>query len=356
MLQTKTIKVRIKDKHANRLNNMSRSVNFVWNYINELSQRSIRERGQFLSAYDLQKYTKGSAKTLDLNSATIQMVGSEYVTRRNQFKKARLKWRKSHGVGRSLGWIPFRGDCASWKNGQVFHNGQYFGVWDSYGLSQYKFRSGCFNEDARGRWYVNVVVDVEPKQSTGTGAVGIDLGCKEAATDSNGYGVKGREYRKLEEKLGNAQRTNKKKRTKAIHAKIKNRRQDSLHKYSRKLVNENAAIFVGNVSSLGLAKTKMAKSVLDAGWGSLKTMLEYKSAHAGIVFEVVNEAYTTQTCSSCGCLPDSRPKGIAGLGIREWTCDECGVTHDRDINAAKNILAVGHGRLAVGIPHYSRAA
>lgn len=78
-------------------------------------------------------------------------------------------------------------------------------------------------------------------------------------------------------------------------------------------------------------------------------MLEYKCDHASIVFKEVNEAYTTQTCSSCGAFPDSRPKGIAELGIREWTC-ECGVTHDRDINAARNILAVGHGRLAVGIP------
>ena len=82
----------------------------------------------------------------------------------------------------------------------------------------------------------------------------------------------------------------------------------------------------------------------------LKTMLEYKSEHAGVVFEVVNEAYTSQTCSSCGCLPSERPKGIAGLGIREWQCGECGVHHDRDINAALNILAVGHDRLAVGIP------
>ncbi|MDY0205277.1 MAG: zinc ribbon domain-containing protein [Pseudomonas sp.] len=63
----------------------------------------------------------------------------------------------------------------------------------------------------------------------------------------------------------------------------------------------------------------------------------------------VNEAYTTQTCSNCGVFPDSRPKGIAGLGIRELTC-ECGVTHDCDINAAQNILAVWHGRLTVGIP------
>jgi putative transposase len=110
-------------------------------------------------------------------------------------------------------------------------------------------------------------------------------------------------------------------------------------------------IFVGNVSNTGLEKSKMAESVLGTGWGIFKTILEYKCDHAGIVFEVVTERYTTQTCSSCGCLPDSRPKVIAGLGIREWTCSECGAAHDRDVNAAKNILAVGHGRLAVGIPH-----
>ena len=94
----------------------------------------------------------------------------------------------------------------------------------------------------------------------------------------------------------------------------------------------------------------MAKSVHDAGWAMLKTMLDYKCAHAGNVFIEVDEKHTTQTCSECGSKPDSRPKGIAGLGIREWTCDSCGEHHDRDINAAKNILAVGYGRLAEGIP------
>jgi IS605 OrfB family transposase len=329
---------------------MASAVNFVWNYINELSSRSVRERNQFLSAYDIHPYTKGAGKDLGLHSQTVQCIASEYVTRRKQFKKAKLNWRKSIGVRRSLGWIPINTGQAKWKNGQIFHNGHYFGVWDSFGLSQYTFRSGSFSEDARGRWYFNVVVSVEVEQSQGKSSVGIDLGCKESATDSNGDGIKGREYRALESKLGMSQRAKKKSRTKAIHAKIKNRRQDALHKYSRKLVNENAAIFVGNVSSKALVKTKMAKSVLDAGWSSLKTMLEYKCDHAGVVFEEVNEKYTTQTCSCCGHIPDSSPKGRAGLRIREWSCGDCGATHDRDINAAKNILAVGHGRLAVGIP------
>jgi len=351
MKQTKTLKVRVRDKHTPLLQQMARSVNFVWNYLNELSARSIRERGRFLSAFDMHPYTKGANKELGLHSQTLQEIAREYVTRRQQFKKLRLNWRKSGGVRRSLGWIPINTGAASWKNGQLYHNGHYFKVWDSYGLSQYKFRSGSFNEDARGRWYFNVVVEVEAAVPVGQDKIGIDLGLKDTATCSDGTKLEaGRFYRDLEPKLAAAQRASKKKRVKAIHAKIANRRKDALHKFSRQLVKRAGEIYVGNVKSSSLAKTKMAKSVLDAGWAMLKTMLEYKCDGAGIVFKVVNEAYTTQTCSNCGALPDSRPKGSAGLGIREWTCSACGVRHDRDINAAKNILAVGHGRPVVGIP------
>ena len=346
--QPKTLKVRIKDKHCYQLSQMAKSVNFVWNYINDLSYRVLREKGLFLSRYDLHPYTKGAHKDLGLHSHTLQCIAGEYVTRRKQFKKAKLNWRKSGGSRRSLGWIPVNTDASKWKNGQVFHNGNYYGVFDSYGLSQYKFRSASFNEDTRGRWYFNVVVDIDAKQGKGVSSVGIDLGCKEAATDSNGNSVVGREYRALEAKLGLASRAKKKKRVKAIHAKIANRRKDTLHKYSRKLVDENSAIFVGDVNSLAMAKTKMAKSTLDAAWGMLKTMLEYKCDHAGIVFEEINEKYTTQTCSCCGTIGPNSPKGRIGLRIREWACTECGAEHDRDVNAAKNILAVGLDRLAGG--------
>jgi hypothetical protein len=161
MKHTKTLQVRVRDKHTQLLRQMARQVNFVWNYLNELSHRSIRERGVFLSAYDLDRYTQGASKELGLHSQTLQEVSREYATRRRQFKKARLSWRKSIGVRRSLGWIPFKSGAASWKNGQVFHNGRCFKVWDSYGLGQYRLRSGSFSEDARGRWYFNVVVELE---------------------------------------------------------------------------------------------------------------------------------------------------------------------------------------------------
>lgn len=144
---TKTLKVRVRDKHAKTLRRQSAAINFVWNYINDLSFRAIRDRGHFLSAYDIHPYTKGAGKELGLHSQSLQVVAQEYVTRRKQFRKQRLAWRKTHGVRRSLGWVPVNTGAAQWKNGQVFFNGQHFKVWDSYGLSQHRFRSACFVED-----------------------------------------------------------------------------------------------------------------------------------------------------------------------------------------------------------------
>ncbi len=98
-----------------------------------------------------------------------------------------------------------------------------------------------------------------------------------------------------------------------------------------------------------LAKTTVAKSVLDAGRFMLKTQLKYKAITRSVVFAEVNEVYTTQACSCCGSLSASSPKGRAGLGIREWMCADCGTLHDRDVNAARNILAAGHSCLVGGL-------
>lgn len=350
---TKTLRLRIKDKHAKVLRQMAREVNQVWNYCNETSHRAIRERHQWLSGYDLQKLTNGFSKCdgIHIGSPTVQQVCEDYAKARKQFKKAKLRWRVSNTKSSkySLGWIPFKARALQYTAGQIVFAGQRLGLWDSYGLADYELRAGSFSEDSRGRWYMNVVVKLQAKASEATAAVGIDLGLMEAAVASNGQRIEGRFYRKLEADLGIAQRARKKRRVKAIHAKIANQRNDMLHKFSTAMVQQNAAIFVGDVASEKLVKTKMAKSTLDAGWTMLKTMLEYKSHQAGIVFEEVSEAYTTQTCSCCGAIPASSPKGRAGLRIREWTCSDCGSVHDRDVNAAKNILAAGHRRLAVGI-------
>ena len=347
----KTLQLRIKDKHASALAAMAREVNQVWNYVNELSSRSIRERQKWLSSYDLQKYTAGFSKCdgVKVGSATVQLVCEEYATRRRQFKKARLNWRVSNPKSpkRSLGWIPFKKGGAVYRNGQVKFCGMALSLWDSYGLGQYELRAGSISQDARGRWYLNVAVEVETSPGAGTASIGIDLGLKTAATCSDGQSFTGRLYRTSEVKLAKAQRANKKRQVRAIHAKIKNQRKDGLHKFSTRLVSENAAIFVGDVSSQALIKTKMAKSVLDAGWSMFKTMLEQKCHQASILFKEVNESYSTQTCSQCASIEG--PKGVAGLGVRQWRCS-CGAEHDRDTNAAKNIAARGLASLEAGAP------
>jgi IS605 OrfB family transposase len=310
------------------LSAMAREVNFVWNYCNETSFRSIQERHKFLSGFDLQKLTAGYSKCegVRVGSATVQLVCEEYATRRKQFKKVRLNWRVSSpkSARRSLGWVPFKAGGVKYKAGQVTFLGHKLSLWDSYGLSKFELRAGSFAQDARGRWYLNVAV------------------CSDGTELSSGT------YRQFEGALGIAQRAGKKKRARAIHAKIANTRKNAMHKFSTRVVAENGAIFVGNVSSQALVKTRMAKSTLDAGWSMLKTMLEYKSHQAGVVFREVNERFTTQTCSCCGDIPDSSPKGRAGLGIRRWTCSECGAAHDRDVNAARNIARRGLATLAEG--------
>jgi IS605 OrfB family transposase len=355
----KTLKVRIKDKHKPTLERMAFEVNQVWNVANEItthfSHLPVPEVGWLrtnFSAFDLQKDLKGikAERGFILHSTTVQEVIAAHHKARRQFKTDQLRWRVSGGARRSLGWIPFKSGAAKWKSGQIYFAGHYFKVWDSYGLSQFAFRSGSFSQDARGRWYFNIVVEVAQTTSSAIGQVGVDLGLKEVATCSNGLKLESKQfYRELETKLGMAQRARKKDRVKAIHAQIKNRRLNHLHQFTTRLVKENTLIVVGNVSSSKLAKTKMAKSVLDAGWQTLKTQLDYKSKAMQAVFLEVNESYTTQTCSCCGCISANSPKGRAGLGIREWSCPECGALHDRDVNAARNILALGHERLAGGI-------
>ena len=104
-------------------------------------------------------------------------------------------------------------------------------------------------------------------------------------------------------------------------------------------------IVVGDVGSARLAKTNLAKSVNDAGWALFKTLLSYKAIARKVVYREVSERLSTQTCSGCGAI--GGPKGREGLGVREWVCGECGVVHDRDVNAALNILRMGHHTLAL---------
>ncbi|GBF85650.1 RNA-guided endonuclease InsQ/TnpB family protein [Aphanothece sacrum] len=122
-----------------------------------------------------------------------------------------------------------------------------------------------------------------------------------------------------------------------VHEKITNTRQDFLHKLSRKLVDENQVIVAENLCIKGLARTKLAKSILDAGFGMLLNFLSYKLEREGGKLVQVDRFYpSTKTCSCCGFK-----NNLINLSIRDWVCPNCQTHHDRDENAAKNIRAEG---------------
>lgn len=337
------------------LNRQARACNFVWNYCNDRQKDALRFGRPWLSGFDLNKLTAGSSKELGLHSGTVNAVCEQYAKSRSQKKRPYLRYRGK----RSLGWVPLKGRALK-REGDAFRfAGNTFRVFNSRPLPEGKIKDGTnFSRDSRGNWFLNIVIDVQVDAADvrqPVRGVGIDLGLKDFATMSTGEKIEAqRIYRGAEQALAVAQRANKKHRVKAIHAQIANRRNDFHHKLSNRIVREFDYIAIGNVNAASLAKTSMAKSVLDAGWSSFRTMLAYKAVKHGAWYEEVDERFTSQICSTCGALPESRPKGIADLGIRTWTCSECGCSHDRDVNAAKNILnrcssPVGRDRLAVGI-------
>lgn len=339
----KTFSFRIKDSTCSKhLELMARSVNVVWNFCNETQLHALRWGKKWPTGYDLNKLTSGTSKELEIHAQTIQAVCQEYEFRRKSAKKRKLRWRGK----RSLGWIPFKKLSVQLKGDCVTYCKRKFRFWKHREIEG-TIRCGNFSQDARGRWYLNLVCKIEETIPTlGTNHIGIDLGLKDFATCSNGEKFEAqREFRKLEEKLGKVQRAKKKKQIKTIHAKIRNRRKDWLHKLSSRLVKENELIVIGNVSSSKLAKTKMAKSVLDAGWSMFKTFLSYKAIAQKVMFVEINEAFSSRSCSKCKSL--SGPRGLKGLGLREWVCSDCGAIHDRDVNAALNILALGYESLAL---------
>ena len=333
------------------LNKQARAVSYVFNFCNDTQKHALKWGKRWPTGFDLNKLTAGSSKELGLHAGTINAVCEQYAKSRAQKKRPYLRYRGK----KSLGWVPLKGrDIKETPNGFHFH-GREFKVFKSRDLpAGARIKDGTnFSRDARGNWFLNVCIEVaDVAQRPMNVGVGIDLGLNTFAALSTGETIDNpRHFRQLEEKLGKAQRARKKRQAANIHARIADARRDFLHKLSHRLVLEFDYIAVGNVNAAALAKTKMAKSVSDVSWSSFRSMLAYKAIRHGAWFEEVNESFSSQVCSSCGTLPDSRPRGIADLGVRRWVCSSCGVVHDRDTNAALNILARhGHVPPVVGIP------
>jgi putative transposase len=339
---TRTLRLKVKKEAYDWLNAAAREVNLIWNWAAQVSEKAARPctgDPKWLTGFDLNNLSAGSSQYFDkIGADTIQRVNGEYAQKRRIAKRHRLRWRTSSGPRRSLGWIPLKAENLKCKGRAVRFCGKTFRVFESERLKGVKWRQGCFAQDAVGDWWLCLPIEVRVNESVAPlEKVGIDLGLKEVAVTSDGARCeKGRFYRGIELKIAQAQRRAHRRQVKYLHRRAANRRKDALHKFSRQLVNEYQKIVVGDVSSTQLAKTRMAKSALDAGWGMLKAYLQYKGQQAGRTVQVVSERNTSRTCSNCDSL--SGPQGVNGLRVRRWMCCHCGEWHDRDVNAARNIL------------------
>jgi putative transposase len=214
------------------------------------------------------------------------------------------------------------------------------------------------SRDPAGRWFCSMLVETSVDHHSPTGlVVGVDAGITSLVTLSTGEKVPNLRQEKQERvRLARAQRALARKakgsvnREKArlkvarIHARITDRRRDYLHKLTTRLVRDNQTIVIEDLNVRGMLKNRsLARAIADASWSQLRQMLTYKAAWYGREVITIDPWFpSSKTCSACGLLLDALP-----LGIREWTC-ACGVTHDRDLNAARNILAAGLAVAACG--------
>ena len=208
------------------------------------------------------------------------------------------------------------------------------------------------SRDAAGRWFVSLLVEdpaVQPLPATGA-AVGIDAGITTLVTLSTGEKVTNPRYERADRRrLAKARRALARKakdsanrvkdrlRVARIHARIADRRRDLLHKLSTRLVRENQTVVVEDLSVRNMLRNhRLARAIADAAWSELRGMLEYKARWYGRSLVAVDRWFpSSKVCSTCGRLTESLP-----LSVREWSCP-CGAVHDRDVNAARNILAAG---------------
>src|SRR5260370_9999887 len=208
------------------------------------------------------------------------------------------------------------------------------------------------SKDRSGRYFVSIVLEEEiaPLPLTEQ-QVGLDVGLKSLVVLSTGEAIDNpKYYAKDEKKLARAQRKqaktkkgsknreNARKKVARLHARIADKRRDYQHKLSTRIIRENQTVCVERLAVKNMLKNHcLAKAISDVGWGEFTRQLEYKAKWVGRTFIKIDRFYpSSKTCSACGHILEALT-----LDVREWACPSCGVCHDRDINAACNILAVG---------------
>lgn len=216
-----------------------------------------------------------------------------------------------------------------------------------------KINNVTVSKTKTGKYYISINVKqiLETVVNNNQGELGLDLGIKEFLTTSDGESISNpRHLYKYEDKLARLQRRMSRKekgsnnwyklknKIAKVHEKIKNIRRDFLHKLSTRLTKENQLLVIEDLNIKGMLKnSNLAKHIADCSWNIFTSMLEYKSKWYDCILQRVDRFFaSSQTCSECG----TKNPEIKNLLIRRWTC-KCGATHDRDINAGKNLLKQG---------------
>lgn len=331
---------------------------FVWNYYLNKTNTQYQETGKSMSYCDMAKdltqlkkhenflwLKEASSSALQQSLKNLETAFKNFFEHRTRFPKFKSKHRKQS--------LRYPDACHLKKNGiQLPKLGVVKAVISKSIFG--KIKSVTVSKDTTDKYFAAILLEVEDKLTVKEGKIsGVDLGLSSLVTVFDGettYKVDPikptRKYAKRlrrrqqslsRKKLGSNNRKKQVYRVAKVHQKIANTRANFLHKLSHKLVDENQVIVVEDLCVKGLARTRLAKSVLDAGFGMLVNFLGYKlKREGGILVEVDRFFPSTKLCNCCKFKNDSLT-----LKDREWTCPKCGTHHDRDGNATKNIRSEG---------------
>ncbi|RKN09301.1 RNA-guided endonuclease InsQ/TnpB family protein [Streptomyces radicis] len=307
------------------------------------------------------KKTEGLAFLTEVSSVPLQQALRHLQTAFTNFFAKRAQYPRYKSRKRSRASAEYTRSAFTWRDGRLMlakMSGPLDIRWSRPLPQGAEPSTVTVSRDAAGRWFVSLLCEDTVTEAPATGAaVGIDAGITSLVTLSTGEKIANprherrdrtrlaRAQRELSRKAkGSANREKARRKVARVHARIADRRRDFLHKLTTRLVRENQTVVIEDLAVRNLLKNgRLARAISDAAWTELRSMLEYKCAWYGRELVVIDRFFpSSRLCGACGTV-----RGKLPLNVRTWTC-ECGAVHDRDVNAARTILAAGLAAAACG--------